>query len=152
MVKANAKFWMMAALALALVLAAVTVYVLTKPPPKARIVKVPVPVTVQTVQRQPEYRDPPYKRYSPPEYQQMGLLLGDTETLPLYGRKAMGYSDRWNYYTTTPGNQMYSLPVAHEDRDCTEDLGCREFYGNENVSVTGKTEPYKTKIYRTTFY
>jgi hypothetical protein len=152
MVKVNLNVFILSALALTLVLLLVTMYVLTKPPPKARIVPYAVQVPVQTVQRQPEYREPPYKRYNPPEYQQMGLLLGDTETLPLYGRKAMGYSDRWNYYTTTPGNQMYSLPVAHEDRDCTEDIGCREFYGNESVSVTGKTEPYKTKIYRTTFY
>lgn len=152
MVKANAKFWMMAALALALLLVMAVICVLTKTPPKDRVVTYAVKVPVPVLRPQPEYRDPPYKRYNPPEYQQMGLLLGGTETLPLYGRKAPGYSDRWNYYTTTPGNQMYSLPVAHEDRDCTEDIGCREFYGNEDVSVTGKSEPYKTKIYRTTFY
>lgn len=103
------------------------------------------------VQKQPEFRNPPYKKYKPTEYQQMGLLISDSETLPLYGRFALGYSDRWNYYTTTPGNQMYSLPVSHEDRDCTEDMGCREFYGNEDVTVTGKNGAYKTKIYRTTF-
>jgi hypothetical protein len=152
MVKANAKFWMMAALALALLLVIAIIGILTKSPPKDRVVTYAVKVPVPVLRPQPEYRDPPYKRYNPPEYQQMGLLLGGTETLPLYGRRAPGYSDRWNYYTTTPGNQMYSLPVAHEDRDCTEDLGCREFYGNEDVSVTGKTDPYKTKIYRTTFY
>jgi hypothetical protein len=140
--------------ALVLVLVATIVYILMNPTVVYKKVKVPVPVQVPVpvVQRQPEYRDPPYKRYNPPQYQQMGLLLGANETLPLYGRRAMGYNDRWNYYTTTPGNQMYSLPVAHEDRDCTEDIGCREFYGNEDVSVTGKTDPYKTKIYRTTFY
>jgi hypothetical protein len=152
MVKANAKFWMMAALALTLLLIIAVICVLTKTPPKDRIVPYAVKVPVPVLRRQPEYREPPYKQYNPPQYQQMGLLLGGTETLPLYGRRAQGYSDRWNYYTTTPGNQMYSLPVAHEDRDCTEDLGCREFYGNEDVSVTGKTDPYKTKIYRTTFY
>jgi hypothetical protein len=100
----------------------------------------------------PEYRQPPYKQYKPPNYQQMGLLTNeeDGSVIPLYGRESFGYRDRYNYYTTTTGNQVYSLPLTYQDRDCTEDIGCQEFYGNEVVNVLGKD--YKTKMYRTNSY
>lgn len=95
---------------------------------------------------------PPFKRYKPRRFQQMGLLLGqNNETLPLYGRESMTHRDRYNYYTSTPGQQVYSLPVIHNGRECTEDIGCPEFYGNETVSVTGQPGTYTVKIYRTVF-
>lgn len=113
-------------------------------------VEVPVPVRVDPPRRAPEYRGPPIKQYKPGHMQQMGLLLGpNNETLPLYGKEARGYRDRYNYYTTTSGEQMYPVPVTHDGRECTEDIGCPEFYGNESVSVLGKDGSYNVKMYRT---
>ena len=101
------------------------------------------------VKRTPEYRGPPYKVYKPRKYQQMGLLVGDAGSiLPLYGRETNGYRDRYNYYTNSPGQQIYPLPLSFDNRDCTEDIGCPEFYGNENVSVTGIDETFSVKNYR----
>ena len=97
----------------------------------------------------PEARPPPYKNYRPMEYQQVGILLGTNETLPLYGKPSYAYNSRWNYYTTTPGQQIYPLPVTYEGRDCTEDIGCNEMYDNQPVNITGRSEPFTTKIYRT---
>lgn len=97
----------------------------------------------------PEARPPPYKDYRPMEYQQIGILLGTNETLPLYGKPSYAYNSRWNYYTTTPGQQIYPLPVSYEGRDCTEDIGCNEMYDNQPVNITGRSEPFTTKIYRT---
>ena len=98
----------------------------------------------------PEARPPPYKNYKPMEYQQVGILLGTSnETLPLYGKPSYAYNSRWNYYTTTPGQQIYPLPVSYEGRDCTEDIGCNEMYDNQSVGITGRSEPFTTKIYRT---
>ena len=97
----------------------------------------------------PETRPPPYKNYKPMEYQQVGLLLGRNETLPLYGKPSYAYNSRWNYYTTTPGQQIYPLPVTYENRDCTEDIGCNEMYDNQIVNIVGRDEPFTTKIYRT---
>jgi hypothetical protein len=45
--------------------------------------------------------------------------------------------------TSTP------VPVSHNARDCMEDIGCEELYGNETVSVTGKTGSYAVNLYRT---
>lgn len=105
--------------------------------------------TVNIVDRTPEFRPPPEKAYKPSVFQQMGLLTKDDGTiLPLYGKESSTHRDRYNYYTTTPGNQIYSLPVMHNNKDCTDDIGCGELYGNEDVSVTGMDGDFKAEIYR----
>ena len=114
-------------------------------------IEVPVPVEVPVqIPVEKEYRAPPIKEYKPGYVQQMGVLVGpDDETLPLYGKEVRGRRDRYHYYTTTPGDQMYSLPITHDSRDCMGDIGCGEFYGNEAVSVLGQTGSFQAKLYRT---
>jgi hypothetical protein len=124
-----------------------------------KVVKVPVEVPVMPVpprpiqrrerRREPEFREAPIKQYKPGHMQQMGILVGDGETLPLYGKEVRGRRDRYHYYTTTGGENLYPLPVSHNARDCMEDIGCQELYGNEAVSVTGKTGSYSVNMYRT---
>lgn len=112
-------------------------------------IEVPYPVEV-FVQREPEFRKPPIKEYKPGYVQQMGVLIGeDGDTLPLYGKEVRGRRDRYHYYTSTPGQQIYSIPITHDNRDCMDDLGCQELYGQESVTVLGKTVPYQAKLYRT---
>lgn len=115
-------------------------------------VEVPVPVPVrgrEPVRREPEFRGPPIKQWKPGTMQQMGLLVQGDTTLPLYGKEVRGRRDRYHYYTTTPGQQIYPIPVSHDNRDCMDDIGCQELYGNETVSVLGKTGAYDVKMYRT---
>ena len=110
----------------------------------------PRPVRTQEVRREREYRGPPIKQYKPGHMQQMGILLnGEGETLPLYGKEVRGRRDRYHYYTTTGGENLYPIPVSHDGRDCVDDIGCQELYGNEAVSVTGKTDSFDVKMYRT---
>ena len=123
--------------------------VLSFPPPSDHRPLRRVRWAMPLVERTPEFRPPPEKVYKPPVFQQMGLLTKEDGTiLPLYGKESSFHRDRYNYYTTTPGNQVYSLPIMHKDKDCTEDIGCGEFYGNEQVSVTGMGDEFTTKIYR----
>ena len=99
--------------------------------------------------RQPEFRQPPYRNYKPRRFQQVGLITSASETLPLYGKASEIYNNRWNYYTSTPGQQIYSLPVTVNNRDCTEDIGCEELYDNQSVSVYSKPGvTFNSKIYR----
>jgi hypothetical protein len=115
--------------------------------PQQIIVRGPERIITQPAQT-PEYRGPPLREYKPSSFQQVGLLMGGTETFPIYGKPSYAYRDRWNYYTTTQGEQMYPLPISNGDRDCTEDIGCNELYGNEDLSILGKEGTYKSKIYR----
>jgi len=113
-------------------------------------VPVMVPVRTQEVRREREYRGPPIKQYKPGYMQQMGILLNaEGETLPLYGKEVRGRRDRYHYYTTTGGENLYPIPVSHDGRDCVDDIGCQELYGNEAVSVTGKNGSFDVKMYRT---
>ena len=140
-------------IALLLVIIAYLLYRLSKSQPESSVVMPQVivqPVVSRpSVEREPEFRNAPYKQYKPRKFQQMGVLLGDDGVLPLYGRESPGYRDRYQYYTTTPGDQIYPLTITQGDRECTEDIGCPEFYGNEEVSVLGKDGTYKVNIYDT---
>jgi hypothetical protein len=121
--------------------------------PKVVEIPVEVAVPVQTRRppvREPEFRGPPIKQYKPGHMQQMGILMGpDGETLPLYGKEVRGRRDRYHYYTTTGGDYLYPVSVSHNARDCMEDIGCQELYGNETVTVLGKTGSFEVNMYRT---
>lgn len=121
--------------------------------PKETVVQVPVPVEMNApreVIMEPEFRNPPIKKYKPGHIQQMGVLIGDNnETLPLYGKEVRGRRDRYHYYTATSGDQIYPLPVSMGDRDCMDDIGCQEIYGNESISVMGNDSNFQAKLYRT---
>lgn len=135
------------------ILASVIVYQIRNPIVVNKQVRVPVGVPIEVPVQIPmerEFRKPPIKEYKPGYVQQMGLLVGpDEETLPLYGKEVRGRRDQYHYYTTTPGEQIYPLPVTLNNRDCMDDIGCQELYGNESVSVLGKTGSFQTKLYRT---
>jgi hypothetical protein len=114
------------------------------------VIPPPRPVRTQEIRREPEFRGPPIKQYKPGRMQQMGILVGeDGETLPLYGKEVRGRRDRYHYYTTTGGENLYPIPVTHDGRDCVDDIGCQELYGNESVTVTGKTGSFNVTMYRT---
>jgi hypothetical protein len=132
-----------------IVLLLVLIWVLSRP--RNIIVQAPViPNRIFTAPtREPEFRGPPIREYKPSTYKQVGLLMGEGEDMyPIYGRPSYAYNNRWNYYTTTKGDQVYPLPISNGNRDCTEDIGCDELYGNENLSILGKSGTYKTTIYR----
>ena len=116
--------------------------------PQQIVVQAPVVPDTAPV-REPEFRGPPIREYKPNTYKQVGLMMGENEEMyPIYGRPSYAYNNRWNYYTTTKGEQVYPLPISNGNRDCTEDIGCDELYGNENLSILGKSGTYKTTIYR----
>jgi hypothetical protein len=133
------------------ILVALIAYQLYNPIVVKKQVPVPVPVEVPVqIPVEKEFRKPPIKEYKPGYVQQMGVLVGpDEETLPLFGKEVRGRRDRYHYYTVTPGEQVYSLPVTRDDRDCMDDIGCQELYGNETVSVLGQTGTFQAKLYRT---
>jgi hypothetical protein len=121
---------------------------------KTAPISAPAPVFVyprpKVPERTPEFRRAPVKQYRPGRSHQMGVLTDDAgTTLPLYGKTVRGHRDRFHYWTTTGVTNLFSVPITHNDRDCVDDIGCPEFYGNETVSVLGKTGSFTVNLYRT---
>ena len=104
------------------------------------------PVTFDSVRKHPfdVFADP----YHPPErqnpylfgrdysYQQVGLLEGSGNMLPLFGRPHPDSSNRWEYYTM---NGSIKLPVSIGKKTCNSDTGCPELLSGkgDDVDVLG---------------
>jgi len=92
-------------------------------------------------------------KYSSQDYQQMGMLTSnqtDKEPiiLPLFGRKLYNRSDRWQYYTATDKNNMMRIPLQFDNRDCEDDVGCKEISNGDKISV----EIYQGREFTATVY
>ena len=94
----------------------------------------------------------------PEQYQQIGVLtaLGGSSSsaspnrtiLPLFGRPAVGYGDRWNYYTRTDGLNPVQVPIRFNNRACDDDNGCNEIFDGDSISVPLMGQSYSATIYR----
>jgi Family of unknown function (DUF5755) len=85
----------------------------------------------------------------PETYQAMGVIkTDDGQILPLYGRRTVSRSDRFQYYTRTDSYNPVQLPIQHNRRDCTDDIGCEELYDRESVTVKPTGQRGTVTIYR----
>ena len=101
-------------------------------------------VPVESKSRIPE----PIREYNPDNNQQIGILTSDAGVvLPLYGKQKRDRRNRYGYYTMSPGNQAYPVPLVHNGRNCMENLGCEEFFGGEKVSMVGSDVNYNVELY-----
>ena len=92
-------------------------------------------------------------KYNDKNYQQIGVLTShesDKEpiVLPLFSRKVHNHKERWNYYTASDNNHMMRLPITFDNMKCEDDIGCREIYDNDTLTI----EIYKDRIFRATIY
>ena len=96
----------------------------------------------------PPERQNPYLFGRDYSYQQVGLLEGAGNMLPLFGRPSPNSSNRWEYYTMNSG---LKLPISIGGKKCNSDTGCPEMLsGNgDGVDVLGlgsmKSFIYDTK-------
>jgi hypothetical protein len=85
----------------------------------------------------------------PETYQSMGVITTDDgKVLPLYGRRTASRSDRFQYYTRTDTYNPVQLPIQHNRRDCTDDIGCEELYDRDVVTVKPTNQRGTATIYR----
>ena len=84
----------------------------------------------------------------PESFQSVGVIQAGDQILPLYGRRTLRGSDRWNYYTRTDTYNPVPLPVHFQRRDCMDDVGCQEILSGETVKNDALHKEGKTNIYR----
>ena len=145
--KKQTKFQLMLVIIIALTATVVYLATHTKkvfvPRPRPRLVHPPPPPRMER-----EFRQPPIRTWKPGHFHQMGLLTNEAgETLPLYGKEVNGRRDRYNFYTTTGSENLYSIPIGIKDRDCMDEVGCQELHGSESVDVMGKGS-FNVNMYR----
>jgi hypothetical protein len=84
----------------------------------------------------------------PDSFQSVGVIQAGDQILPLYGRRTLRGSDRWNYYTRTDTYNPVPLPIHFQRRDCMDDVGCQEILSGETVKIDSLHKEGKTSIYR----
>ena len=90
-------------------------------------------------------------RGEPPEYQQVGILTGESgeeDTIkPLYGRQTYRGSNQWNYFTSLDSHLSTQIPVYMNNQDCTDERGCHELHKGGAVSMGQSGNTYNASIY-----
>lgn len=81
-------------------------------------------------------------------YRQIGILTNESEhILPLMGKPLHTRRDKWNFYTLNDKHNMIKLPIKHNNRSCTSEIGCDNLYTGDTVFVEGYNQPFKVTTY-----
>jgi hypothetical protein len=102
-------------------------------PPRGGIASIPINIPTQGL---------------PESFQSVGVVRVDDKILPLYGRRTMTGSDRWNYYTRTDTYNPVPIPINFQRRQCMDDVGCQEILSGDEVKVDVMNKSGKTSIYK----
>jgi len=102
-------------------------------PPRGGIASIPINIPTQGL---------------PESFQSVGLIQSDGGVLPLYGRRTMRGSDRWNYYTRTDTFNPVPVPIRFQRRDCMDDVGCQEILSGEHIKVEMLGKEGRAQMYR----
>ena len=94
-------------------------------------------------------------------FQQIGILYkenivnpdqmpgnnNDSNILPLFGRPTFPGSKLWNYYTSSDKYQNFKIPITHDGRKCSDDIGCNEIMNGEMITIPSYNGKFKVEIY-----
>lgn len=84
-------------------------------------------------------------------YKQVGILSSNEEpskVLPLYGRRTVNGSSKWNYYTSTDSYHSFNISVAYKNKDCSDEYGCEELTSGEVIEIPAYNTPFTVNMYR----
>lgn len=90
-------------------------------------------------------------RGSPEPYRQVGVLTSndhERKVVPLYGRRTMNRSSKWNYYTSTDGYHRVDIPVMNKNKDCNDEYGCEELQSGDTVTLPVYNTSYNVMMYK----
>lgn len=128
---------------------------IVREPPRVVVIQSECPKSVQKVDAMPIYpkNNPSYPlRGRPSDFQQIGTLTSKNDApplvLPLFGKPIDTRKDRWEYYTTTDNMHMIRVPVTFENRDCSDEVGCREIYDKDVVLIPAYKKEFTVTLYK----
>ena len=96
------------------------------------------------------------------DYQQLGILHKediqdndkapgnntDNPVLALFGKRTYGDSNQWNYYTASDSNHQIKIPITIAGKNCTDDLGCKEIYDGDSITLPQYNGTFTATIYK----
>ncbi len=82
------------------------------------------------------------------DFQQVGIITGGNQILPLFGRTIWNGSNKWNYFTSTDSFQSVKIPIQNKKRDCTQEFGCDELYDKDKIFIPAYNKEFEVSIYR----
>ena len=94
--------------------------------------------------------------YQDAEYRQIGILTvnkaknqsdNKSQILALFGRPLFTSRNKWQYYTMTDKTNSIKLPIIFNGKSGTNEYGCDELFGGENVYVSGYNEKFNVIKY-----
>ena len=80
-------------------------------------------------------------------YEQVGILTGNNEILPLMGKQLITKRDTWNFHTISNQRNQIRLPISHKGKSCTNEYGCDNLYTGDTVYVEGYNSAFKVTMY-----
>lgn len=95
------------------------------------------------------YSLPSLPTQGPPDrYTQVGVITDeDNKPLPLYGRRTLPRSDRFNYYTRTDTYNPVQLSILYKKRDCQDGVGCEELMNGDEIRIGATGERARVTLY-----
>ena len=113
-----------------------TVQYSNSPPPEEREIRVfPINVPTQKIDT----------------YRQVGTLSSNDETpkvLPLYGRRTVNGSSKWNYYTSTDSYHSFDISVIFKNKDCSDEYGCEEITSGDVIQIPAYHSVFTVSMYK----
>jgi hypothetical protein len=82
-------------------------------------------------------------------YRQIGVLYKDDGNviIPLYGRRTHVRSNTWNYYTVTDTNTPIQIGLSINDRECMNNIGCKELYSEDSLYIPEYNSVFNVKLH-----
>ena len=84
-------------------------------------------------------------------FSNIGYLYDDNIILPLFGKQTYCGSITWNYYILDQEHRI-KIPLKIENRDCMDQVGCKELYNDDLVFVQVYNKHFKVYIYKPGVY
>lgn len=69
----------------------------------------------------------------------------DSQVLPLFGKPTYNGSNNYNYYTVS--NNNVKIPITLNNKDCSEDKGCKEIEDDSVIRLNEFNGDFKANIY-----
>ena len=85
-------------------------------------------------------------------YKQVGILSDSTsqKVLPLYGRRTVNGSSKWNYYTSTDSYHSFDISVSFKNKDCADEFGCEELTSGDIINIPAYNSSFTVNMYKLT--